>query len=121
MEQLKHLERLHEMKPELVKLATDTAGRIGPQMRGDGKGPMQGLRTVATGSVCVEEIENWLRYQAGRAASGWQLNAADEVVKQLTVVAGKAKSSQVAEMDAVRLFIGYLVRAVLARRGGTGE
>jgi hypothetical protein len=115
MEQLKQIESLHGLKPGLVKQANETTDKI--SMPSDNKGPLQGLRTVATSSVCVEEIENWLRYQAGRSASGWRPNQADGVITGMLAAANKAKAVGVPEMDAVRLFVGYLVRAVLAKKG----
>ena len=106
---------LGKAKPELVKLArrlsdAAQAREIDLPQR---KGPYQGLRTLARSTTCLAEIENWLRYQASRSgAPEWRPNGVEALIECMRDVATSAERlGTEGQAQAVRLFIGYLLRA----------
>ncbi|MEO0082699.1 MAG: hypothetical protein ABIL25_10510 [candidate division WOR-3 bacterium] len=78
----------------------------------------QNLRTAVATATCLAEVENYLYYQAGRKV--WAAEAVKDVLGPKLKKAAESSTGQ-DDMKAMKLFIGYLVRAVLAKRGGSGE
>jgi hypothetical protein len=70
----------------------------------------QNLRTVVASAACLAEVENYLDYQAGRKV--WDKEAVDDHLKPKLTAAAKRTDGKGDDMDALKLFVGYLVRAV---------
>ncbi len=139
MRDLNEIRRLHKRKPELVRMANelvqtllelkqtkfpqdDQQKRAAWEKGGKrGKAPKlrtaipqsaqwQNLRTVVAGAACLAEVENYLVYQAGREV--WDSEVVEKHVGPKLRDAAKRADGKGEDMEALKLFVGFLVRAV---------
>lgn len=76
------------------------------------------LLAICGQATCAEEIENYLRYQAGRGV--WKKPFVDKVIDGIREVLGKLRDDD-ERVEAWRLYALYLTRARRYHGGGGGN
>ncbi len=114
------VEKLRPKRKALVMAAESVAERMFAVNGSVGTGgkltksQLNHLIAVCGDAICVEEIENYIRYQAGRGATGWTTALADQIIggpgEALTGI-----DEDRMRVEAWRLYAVFLTRAFTYR------
>ncbi len=105
---------LRDKRKDLVKAAEDVIESIfmapGKKLALK-KTQLNHLVAICGEAACVEEIENYLRYQAGRGAdkTGWDLTLVKNVIGGITNISADLSDQQ--KLNSWRLYAVYMTRA----------
>ncbi|MCB9712388.1 MAG: hypothetical protein H6712_00925 [Myxococcales bacterium] len=110
-----------------AEAALDRAYANGDDTQPPSKTQFSRLVNLCGEATCAEELENYLRYQAGRSAKGgrddWRMGFVDIIVKAINEALEKEidlgelgrEDQDLARVEAWRLYATYLARAYTYR------
>jgi hypothetical protein len=112
------VEMLRPKRKALVTAAEEVAPAIvGQKLR---KAQLNHLIGVCGEASCIEEIENYLRYQAAREAPGWTPALADHVIAGVAGIVAELDTDDL-KREAWRLYAIFLTRAFTYRDATQGK
>lgn len=113
-------EKLRHHRKALVTAAEKVAGDMfaGDRRPSLKKTQLNHLIGVCGEASCAEEIENYIRYQAGRTNTGWRPALATDVIAGVKATLDKVEGGDPARVEAWRLYAIFLTRAFTYRMAG---
>lgn len=111
------VEKLRPKRKQLVIAAEETVQKMfaagKPELR---KTQLNHLIGVCGEAACAEEIESYIRYQAGRKGTGWR-DVAAEVIRGIGKTLVEIDDDRL-RVEAYRLYAVFLTRAFTYRAEG---
>src|SRR3984957_10050114 len=108
------MDLVEELRPKRKALVV-AAENVAASMFASGKPPLKKTQLnhlvgVCGEAECAEEIENYLRYQAGRGTTGWTITIADRVIAEIAGALADLSGDR-QRTEAWRLYAIFLTRA----------